>query len=221
MKVLIIGGTNKTAINVAKELESNGCTIDGITYRDNKKIVDDFNNWMHLDFFDDHSVNKFLISQENKKYDKIVLFIANSTQIFEESLNYKREILRQFYGIFCVNYLLLINTLSKCLSSSGSIIFISSSAADTGCNDLVYSSSKALIQSYVLSLNNLLNKEQSAFSILPSTIYGSNFYESLPENHYIKLETEVMTYPKNIADIIMESNQHKGKNIKLGWGKGW
>lgn len=221
MKVLIIGGTNRTAINVAKELQLNGYFIEGMTYRDKNKIVESFNNWMHLDFFDDNSVNKFLINQESKKYDKIILFISNSTQISNKNLNYQRDSLKNFYGIFCVNYLLLINNLLKCLSSTGSIIFISSSAVETGCNDPIYSSGKALVQSYITSLNNFLTDKQSALSLSPGTIFDSNFYESLPSDSPIKNDINAMTYPKEIAEIIINAYNYRGKTIKVGWGKNW
>ena len=222
-KVLIIGGTNKTATSVARELENNGYSIEGMTYRDTKKVTEYFKNciWSHLNLSDNYIVNDFIRSQKDKEYDKIIFFISNSTQINGTKLNDQRDALNQFYGVFCVNYILLINSLLSCLSDNGSIIFISSSAADNGSKDPIYSSGKALIQSYILSLNNLLKKEQSAFSISPGTIAGSLFYESLPEDHPDKLNKKAITYPKEIANLIIKSKDYSGKNVRLSWGEDW
>ena len=72
MNALIIGGTNNTAINVSKELKSNGYSIDCITYRNQEKITKDFNTWVHLDLFSNEALELFFKNQSNKKYNKIV-----------------------------------------------------------------------------------------------------------------------------------------------------
>ena len=221
MNALIIGGTNRTAINIAKELEINGYSIDCMTYRDEKKIVDSFKNWSYLDFYETDSVDKFLIEQVDKKYDKIIFLVSNSTWPSQINFNALRDGLRDFYGTFCVNYLLLVYRLISSLSDTGSIVFISSSAAETGCNDPVYSSGKALVQSYVISLNNFLNENQSAVSISPGTIFGSSFYESLPLDSPIRLNIDAMTYPEELAEVIINAYNYKGKVVKVGWEKGW
>ena len=219
--VLIIGGTNKTAINIAHILESNNYSIDCMTYRYESNIINIDTTWEHLDIFEDKSVNLFLEKQNKKIYDKIILFISNSIKPYGEHLMFNDDDLKNFYGIFCVNYIKLINGLKNCISDDGSIIFISSSAAEMGCKDPVYSSGKALIQSYILSLNNFLNNSQSAFSISPGTIFGSNFFISLADDNPIKTDLECMTYPEELSKIIMYSHLYKGRVIKAGWGKGW
>jgi short-subunit dehydrogenase len=213
MNALIIGGTNKTAINVSKELENNGYSIDCITYRNQEKITKDFNTWVHLDLFSTRTLELFLKNQSNKKYNKIVLFVSSSLP----RINPSKNALKDFYGIFCVNYIELIEGLMKTLDEEGSMVFISSRAAEMGCKDPVYSSGKALIQNYIISLNNFLSDKQSAYSISPGTIFGSSSYESLPEGHRDKIDG--VTFPKEIADLILEAQKNKGKVISVGWAK--
>ena len=220
-KVLIVGGTNKTAISVAKELQQNGYEIDTMTYRDKEKIVACPKDWSHLDLFDSYSIENFLKNQIGKKYNKIIFFISNSSKPYTKGLGFNTDSLKDFYGTFCVNYLILIKNLIQNLSDDGSIVYISSSSAETGATNITYSSAKALIQNYVLSLNNFLTDKQSACSILPTTIFESNFYNSLPEDSPIKLNNFNIVYPKDIANVINESYFYKGKKIKLGWDESW
>lgn len=219
--VLIIGGTNNTALNVAKELKSCGYSIDCMTYRDKNKISTLFKNWMHLDLFDENSIDLFLKKQQNKKYDKIILFISDSSKPYGQGLEFEKNSLQDFYGIFCVNYLILIKDLLSNLKDTGSIIHISSSAAYTGSNNVTYSSGKALVQNYIMSLQNFLKENQSSCSISPGTILGSKFYISLPEGHPDRINTNALTSPEQIAGIIMESSKYKGKDVKIGWETGW
>lgn len=216
-KILVIGGTNKTAINVSESLEKYGNEISLLTYRDIQKTTKKFKNWSYLDLYDSYSIELFLKEQENKKYDQIIFFISDSAKPYAKNLNFNSESLANFYGIFCVNYLILIKNLINNLSNNGSIIYISSSASETGAKNITYSSAKALIENYVLSLNNFLKDEQSAYAILPYTIFDSNFYNSLSEDNPIKLKNSTIVYPKDIADIIVESSIYKNKKVKIGW----
>jgi NADP-dependent 3-hydroxy acid dehydrogenase YdfG len=218
----MVGGTCRTALNVARELKENNYSIDVMTYRHEENIPSEKNiseSWEYLDLFNKESVDIFLKNQASKKYDKIIFYISNSAKPYGESINYDTEDLNRFYGVFCVNYIVLMNNLVDNLSDDGAMIFISSSASDTGANDPVYASGKALIQSYILSLNYFLNDNQSAYFISPKAIAGSKFYESLSDD--IKLNIPSLAYPKDMARVIIESKIHKGKRVKMGWDKPW
>ena len=214
--VLIIGGTNKTADNIAFELEKQGYTIECMTYRDEEKIINQNRQWEYLDLFDEKSVEKFLESQKNKKYNKIILTIANSASAPDLSLDFDKLDLKKFYGTFCVNYIFLIKGLLKNIADYGSMIYISSIATQINYRDAIYSSGKALIQCYILSLKDFLKEGQSICSISPGTILNSTAYNRLPEGHHNRLNSHLLASPKGISELIINSGLYNGQNIKIG-----
>lgn len=213
--ILLIGGTNYTAQNIATSFKEMGYSVYG-TYRQEELAKGSVDKWNYLDLYIEDTVDKFLEQQKDIKYDKIILLISNSSKPYGESLKFKKEDLINFYGNFCVNYIILINNLIKNLSEEGSVVFISSGSADYGAKDLTYSSGKALIENYVLSLTNFLTDKQYAFSISPGTIKGSRWYNQLPETHEDKINKDLIASPEKIVEIILESNKHNGQIVKLG-----
>ena len=74
-KVLIVGGTARSAKYIIDVLENEKYLIDLITYRQKNKIYGQY-NWQHLDLEDDTSVNNFIKKMIlTLKYQMIILII--------------------------------------------------------------------------------------------------------------------------------------------------
>lgn len=212
--VLIIGGTAPISNDIIKELKLNSYSIDLMTYRDINKINEE-ESWTYLDIQQYHSVEKFLNFIGNKKYNKIILNSASSpgNQNIKKT---KREDLVYYYSNFFVNYMILVKNLLENISENGSIVYISSIAANVPIQDVNYATGKGAMQTFITSLSTHIKHQQYIFSIAPGLIYDTPaFYQNDPKNY--NYDSSKLATKKQIAEIIIKSdNSFNGKVIKIG-----
>jgi len=194
-KVLIVGGTARSAKYIIDVLENEKYIIDLITYRQKNKIYGQY-NWQHLDLEDDTSVNNFIKKMPINYYDKIIFLSGNA--ISNNINNILYEDLKKYYQSYSFNYNLLITNSIKSINNTGQIILITSIAANHAIKDAHYSAVKASNQALAKSLSLHVKDGQSVFSIAPGTI------------------TEEIR--KNIAKIIIEEDlTNNGKVFELNY----
>lgn len=214
--VLMVGGTSSISEGISQELENMGYTIECSTYRNLEKIENSSRNWEKLDLYDLNSVKNFISTQSGKKYSKIVFVIANSASTLDGSLNLDIPALKTFFGDFIVNYMFLMKELIANLKEDGSMIYISSVAANMPYKDVVYSTGKAVMQCYALDISTHLSKNQSICAISTGTIYESEAYYT-HSNDWLIENKDRLTSKKDIANLVDKSDlTYNGKVIKLG-----
>ena len=141
-----------------------------MTYRQKNKIFEDY-NWVHLDLDNDSTVMDFIHDGQQDKYFKIILLSGNSMGKPWSKTTLKE--MSNYYQSYLINYILLIMNLVEYLEDSGQIVFISSIAADIPIEDAHYSAAKAGVEAFCRSVSIGLKKNQSIFSISPTTITDS------------------------------------------------
>ncbi|NBX78706.1 SDR family oxidoreductase [bacterium] len=166
-KILIVGGTARSAKLLIHELEKNNYSINLMTFRQKNKIYGNY-NWIELDLENDTSVTNFIKSLPKNFYSKIIFLSGNS--LSKKYLDINKDELKHFYNSYIYNYNQIIIECMESINENGEIIFVSSIAANRPINDIHYSSAKAANQALVKSLSLYVKKNQSIYSIAPGTI---------------------------------------------------
>lgn len=208
---IVIGGTSSISKEIIESLEQNEYDIHIATFKNKEKIYGSY-NWFYLNLDDKKTVYDFLYVLNNKKFDKIIL-IPSSSASNKDILETDLKELSLFYSNFFCNYIFLIKELYKNLSNNGSMIYISSDAANFPNKDINYSTVKGAIQTFIMSLSTKSIDNQSIFSIAPGLIFDTPAHREHPENN--KKDILLMTKKSQIIDIILKSNKFlNGKTIR-------
>lgn len=127
--------------------------------------------------------------------------------------------LKNFYGGYLVNNMILGKGLLTKISDDGKIFYMSSVAGNRPNPSINYSTLKGALQSFYISLSTQSLYDQAIVVIAPGLIYETPaFYrhDSIMYNNDISN----LTTKKEIAEFIITSNKsHNGKLIKFG--KDW
>jgi len=204
--VLIIGGTSSIVPKMIERLEQNQYSIELMTFRQEHKKYGKY-NWLYLNLEDMSSIENLLHIASKKTYEKIIFVSGNSLGNYGRDVPY--EALQIFYDAFLLRYNFLIKELSKSLSDSGQIVYISSMAANMPIEDANYSAVKAGVQAFVKSLSCHLKQNQSAFSISPGLIYGTPaFYQQ----EYLGDSSRLASIDQ-IAQIVVDADKSYNRRI--------
>lgn len=209
---LIISGTAKIAPDIISLL-SKHFKIDA-TYRDiNKTYNVDNVSWIKLDIDDYNSIQTF-VNDISEKYYSMVLILSMTTP--GDFLENTEKELRDFYGNYLVNNMLLGKNLLTKITDSGKIIYMSSIAGNKPTPAINYSTLKGALQSFYVSLSTQAKPLQSIFCIVPGLIYDSPaFYRHDPIMY--NNDINMLTTKEEIAKLILNCDQgYNGKMIRLG-----
>lgn len=220
-KCLIVGGTASIAPYLINELNQNQYSVD-LTYSNienfqNANKHEDSNvSWFYLDFKNKESLDNLINKIPNSHYSIVIILSMTTPGDFLE--NTDKE-LRDFYGNYLVNNMLLGKYLLDKITDNGKIVYISSVAGNRPVPSINYSTLKGALQSFYMSLSTKVKPPQTVLTVIPGLIYDTPaFYRHNPivyNNDVSKLTTK-----KEIFDLILtSSSKDNGAVIRLG--KDW
>jgi short-subunit dehydrogenase len=217
-KCLIVGGTANIAPYLINELNQSGYSID-LTYSN----IENFKNankyeetgvtWFYLDFKNKESLTD-LVNEIPENYYSIVIILSMTTP--GDFLENTEKELRDFYGNYLVNNMLLGKHLLDKITNNGKIVYISSVAGNKPVPSINYSTLKGALQSFYMSLSTKIKPPQTILTVIPGLIYDTPaFYRHDPIVYNNDINT--LTTKQEILDLILNSS-HKdnGAVIRLG-----
>jgi NAD(P)-dependent dehydrogenase (short-subunit alcohol dehydrogenase family) len=134
-----------------------------------------------------------------------------------------REYLFDLYANFTINYMILVRSLFKKITSKGHIIYISTASANVATDMVDYSAAKGAMQNYIRSLSKKVKEDQVIFSIAPSMIFESMpYYQHIngtkDENNPNYNDISKLVKKEDIAKLIVDADKsYNGKIFCLGF----
>lgn len=211
--MLILGATSSLArpfLNIALD-EGFGVTA---TNRNSVNLFENSNlKWLHLDLEYQNSINSFLESIANKKFDLIIDFIGENSQL--ELHNLELIKLNKYFSAQITNHIFLLLKIQSLINPNGNLINISTRSVKYGSFDIPYAAAKSAIHSTIFSLRNKFLENQKVINVVSGLIENSSMFNQMTlENiskHRERAVKELLT-PLEFAKALIEICKNTKEN---------
>jgi NAD(P)-dependent dehydrogenase (short-subunit alcohol dehydrogenase family) len=178
--VLIVGGNSSLASPLIERATQDDFRVLA-TYKNRTRTVKNLSDdsMFELNLESRESIDSLLQSLGGVEFQRIYILIGKLSQ--QDPYNISYESLTNYFQVYGVNLCYLIDRLTTLLSKDipSFLIFISSRAAISPSYDVMYSSTKACVTSFVRSRASFLHFNQIAVSVTSGLIIGSNMYREM------------------------------------------
>lgn len=203
--MLILGATSSLArpfLNIALD-EGFG------VFATNRNSVSLFENsnlkWLHLDLESQNSINRFLESIANKKFDLIIDFIGENSQLELHNLEIIK--LNKYFSAQITNHIFLLLKIQSLINPNGALINMSTRSVKYGSFDIPYAAAKSAIHSTIFSLRNKFLENQKVINIVSGLIENSSMFNQMTleniSNHRQRAVKDLLT-PVEFANALIE-----------------
>jgi NAD(P)-dependent dehydrogenase (short-subunit alcohol dehydrogenase family) len=180
-QILVIGGSSSLVQTLCRFAKDDSYEITATFRGDLCQKRDIHIKWLKLELSDQFSVEKFLDDLNDTQFDKVFFMIGAVTKKHFLEMSYSE--MMQYYSIYIVNALYLLQRCLKNIKSTSSIIVMSSRSASNASYDVHYSAAKAALESYVRSSARALAVNQSIVGISSGLIQNSRMYFDMKPEH--------------------------------------
>jgi short-subunit dehydrogenase len=171
-QLLIVGATSSLSPSIVAEAHNRGYQVTG-TSRSKDKRFQEINEWLDLDIAEVKLIEKFKSNIEDRQFD-LIIYLVGAT-------NPKRNSMNEYIETYFTNTILLIETLTKTLSTktSATFMYLSSRSAIYPSFDVFYSATKSGVSAALRSLGANDKNGNKYFSIAPGLIKESTMFQEM------------------------------------------
>ena len=181
------------------------------------------NNLFRLDLESLDSIHDLMATLSSLQFDRIYILIGKLSKKSPNDMHY--DSISQYLSTYGTNLCFLVEELLKNLSTQRQsfLLFVSSRAALNPSYDILYSTAKSCVTSFIRSRSLFLPDNQVANSITSGLIIGSGMYQEMAEQikkHQKLSDGQLLTikqFCKELWDLNFETIKDKlGHNIHIG-----
>jgi NAD(P)-dependent dehydrogenase (short-subunit alcohol dehydrogenase family) len=216
---LVVGGTSSLSDSIISLAKNDGYNVFA-TYKN--KITNQNNvKWLNLDIASQESILLFLNNTPNNFYNRIIFLIGKTTKKKYSKIDIVE--LEKYYIEQASNYIYILQNILTKTKNDGSIVVVTSRAANHGSYDVHYSAVKGAIQSAVKSLAKF-TKNKTIFCVSPSLILDSKMFKEMSSKNihkHLKRTNNKLLTKDEVALFIWNSCNTSlinlnGKTLEIG-----
>ncbi len=203
--MLILGATSSLARPFLNVAHDGGFGITA-TNRSSVNLFENSNlKWLPLDLDSQNSINSFLESIANNKFDLIIDFIGENSQFDLNNLELTK--LNKYFSAQIANHTFLLLKIHSLINPKGALINISTRSVKYGSFDIPYAAAKSAIHNTVFSLRDKFLENQKVINIVSGLIENSSMFNQMTleniSSHRKRAVKELLT-PVEFANTLIE-----------------
>jgi NADP-dependent 3-hydroxy acid dehydrogenase YdfG len=204
-KILILGATSSLATPFLKRALSENYEIYATT-RISKNLINNTKlNWKYLDLNSQSSVNIFLRSFKDIKFDIVFDFIGKTSNFELHEIEIIK--LDEYFNAQITNHIYLLLQIQKLINPNGVFVNISTRSVKHGSFDIPYVAAKSAIHNSIFSLKDKISENQKIINIVSGLIENSTMFNQMSaeniSSHRNRADKNLLTLDE-FANILIE-----------------
>lgn len=215
MRVLVVGGSSTIGIEVVKAFVRRGDDVIA-TYAAEKPSVQ-FAQMLHLDLERYENIDQFF-GNLRERWENIDHLVLLAGVLPGKSLaEYSHDLIQKVMSVNFTGQAELIQKLLPFLTTDGSVLIVSSIAAQQGSFDPIYAASKAALIAFTKSLAMWCGKKARFNCIAPGLVENSAMYEAMSPNrrqiHIQQTPAGALLALDDLASVIVDLTEKKWRHL--------